>query len=75
VSILDGGLPRWVAEGYETETSDTPNFVESQYVAADADKDAIRSYEQIVENTQKSEDAEVVLEHRALARYVYTQFR
>lgn len=77
VSILDGGLPRWVDEGCETETSDTPDFAESQYTVDDSkvDKEAVRTYEQVVENSQKDvkeDGAEVVLEHRALARYVLT---
>jgi thiosulfate/3-mercaptopyruvate sulfurtransferase len=76
VSILDGGLPRWVAEGCETETSDTPDFAESQYTTVkeqSVDKEAVRSYEQIVANAEKApgdEGAEIVLEHRALARCV-----
>lgn len=77
MSILDGGLPRWVDEGCETETSDTPDFAESQYTVDDSkvDKEAVRTYEQVVENSQKDvkeDGAEVVLEHRALARYVLT---
>jgi hypothetical protein len=75
VSILDGGLPRWVAEGHETETSDTPDFADSQYTVDEKkiDQKAVRTYEQIVENAGKEageEGAEVVLEHRALARCV-----
>ena len=68
VSILDGGLPRWVAEGYELETSDTPDFAESHYKAQEVDHEAVRSYEQIVANSEKGPAGEVVLEHRALGR-------
>ena len=34
VSALDGGLPRWIAEGGEVEVGDVPDVGESEYLGA-----------------------------------------
>ena len=42
-SILDGGLPRWSAEGLPVETKPPGDVGKSQYATPTLDKDAIRS--------------------------------
>ncbi|RSH91029.1 hypothetical protein EHS25_010205 [Saitozyma podzolica] len=72
VSILDGGLPRWIDEGGEVEMGDVGDFGEVEYNVKAQDKGLVRSYEQVVKNSKKSPDepdAEVVLDHRSLARF------
>jgi thiosulfate/3-mercaptopyruvate sulfurtransferase len=32
--VLDGGLPRWIAEGNEVETADIADVGESEYTGA-----------------------------------------
>nr|XP_018262265.1 thiosulfate/3-mercaptopyruvate sulfurtransferase [Kwoniella dejecticola CBS 10117]OBR84423.1 thiosulfate/3-mercaptopyruvate sulfurtransferase [Kwoniella dejecticola CBS 10117] len=74
VSVLDGGLTRWIEEGYETENGDVkPTLRESQYKVPESwKKDWVRSYEQIVSNSELSTAdpvSEVVLDHRPLPRF------
>ncbi|KAL7423012.1 hypothetical protein Q5752_002311 [Cryptotrichosporon argae] len=71
VSILDGGLPRWIAEGGETEVGEVAETGASEYTqSAGPDPGVVRSYEQIVENTTKpAESADLVLDARALPRF------
>lgn len=42
-SILDGGLPRWEAEGFPVEKRSPIEAKKSQYPAPKIDKDTIRS--------------------------------
>ncbi|OCF37254.1 thiosulfate/3-mercaptopyruvate sulfurtransferase [Kwoniella heveanensis BCC8398] len=75
VSVLNGGLPRWIAEGGEVETGEVQQSgaIESEYKGGQGPKrDWVRSYEQIVENSEKNPSDtsfEVVLDHRPLARF------
>ncbi|KAF9535576.1 Rhodanese-like domain-containing protein [Crepidotus variabilis] len=69
-SVLDGGLPRWVDEGYSATSGSlaTPKF--GQYDAPQLDADTIRSYEQMVSNSQLEGDAyEILLDARAKGRF------
>ncbi|KAK4699308.1 thiosulfate/3-mercaptopyruvate sulfurtransferase, partial [Phenoliferia sp. Uapishka_3] len=107
VSILDGGLPRWIAEKKPVDTSppqmpnahavapgeqaqfspimsvllyDSRPAIESyfiadieenmpEYPAVELDTAFVRSYEEVVENSQKSDGAEVVLDARPKGRF------
>lgn len=73
VSVLDGGLPRWIHEGEEVDTGDVGDVGRSEYTKAEGpNPDLVRSYEQIVKNSEKdpkSPAAEVVLDHRPYARW------
>ncbi|WWC88484.1 uncharacterized protein L201_003395 [Kwoniella dendrophila CBS 6074] len=78
VSVLDGGLPRWIEEGYDAENGEVkPILKESQYRLPESWKeDWVRSYEQIVSNSEKSIDdptSEIVLDHRPLGRFTGEQ--
>lgn len=35
VSALDGGLPRWIAEGEEVEVGETADWGETEYAGSD----------------------------------------
>ncbi|KAL4069384.1 Rhodanese-like domain-containing protein [Scleroderma citrinum] len=74
-SVLDGGLPRWEAEGFETE--DVPPAdcgKKSTYPPPILDKTIVRSYEQIVANSMlditSDPDAELVVDARARGRFL-----
>lgn len=73
VSVLDGGLPRWIHEGYEVETGDVGNTGDSEYpLPKGPNPDLVRSYEQIVKNSELGpggQGYEVVLDHRPRARW------
>ena len=44
VSVLDGGLPRWISEGYDAELGDVPNHPDTTYSGAtDPPEGLIRS--------------------------------
>ncbi|ORY25659.1 Rhodanese-like domain-containing protein [Naematelia encephala] len=72
VSALDGGLPRWIAEGGETEIGESADFGEGEYKGKEPLDGVVRSYEQVVSNSEKPLDdgnAEIVLDLRSRARY------
>ncbi|RXK37700.1 thiosulfate/3-mercaptopyruvate sulfurtransferase [Tremella mesenterica] len=70
VSVLDGGLPRWIAEGYQTESGSPVKWSTTNYSSKAANAGWVRSYEEMVRNSEKSDDEiEIVLDHRSLARY------
>ncbi|KAF7306714.1 hypothetical protein MIND_00463100 [Mycena indigotica] len=77
-SILDGGLPRWEAEGFPVDTSepDMSSPPKVDYPAPSLAPDAIRSYEQIVANALKiplqTPDAEIVVDARSRGRFLGT---
>ena len=71
VSALDGGLPRWIAEGGEVEMGGVGNIGESEYEGAQGPEidfvrckclcvdfiaDSCLAYEQIVANSKKPSD-------------------
>jgi len=72
-SILDGGLPRWESEGLPIEAGEPGEVKPSKYPPPELNKDAVRSYEQIVENAKldpsTSSAAELVLDARPYGRF------
>ncbi|KDN35382.1 hypothetical protein RSAG8_11603, partial [Rhizoctonia solani AG-8 WAC10335] len=76
--ILDGGLPRWEAEGLPIETGEPSAKIQpSKYAVPKLDESAVRSYEQIVTNAKldpsASPAAEVVLDARPYGRFTGEQ--
>ncbi|WVN85134.1 uncharacterized protein L203_100276 [Cryptococcus depauperatus CBS 7841] len=73
VSVLDGGLPRWVAEGNDVEMGEVHEVEPSEYGKIEGPrKEWVRSYEQVVSNSKKplsDPSSEIVLDHRPTARY------
>ncbi|CAD6581557.1 MAG: hypothetical protein CYPHOPRED_001606 [Cyphobasidiales sp. Tagirdzhanova-0007] len=73
VSVLDGGLPRWIAEGLPIEESEfSQPFKKCDYPTPALDGNMIRSYEQVTSNTQREADsaeAELVLDARPAGRF------
>ncbi|KAB5593008.1 Vacuolar H+-ATPase V1 sector subunit C [Ceratobasidium theobromae] len=70
--ILDGGLPRWEAQGFPIETTDPGEVQPRTYAVPKLDESAIRSYEQIVENAKldpAQSAAELVLDARSYGRF------
>jgi thiosulfate/3-mercaptopyruvate sulfurtransferase len=91
VSILNGGLPRWIDEGNEVEMGELQDVGQSEYKGKPLDSAKLRcefivlvrsvradkiAYEEMVKNSQQQKgEGETVLDHRPLARYVYASNR
>lgn len=70
VSILNGGLPRWIDEGNEVEMGELQDVGQSEYKGKPLDSAKLRSYEEMVKNSQQQKgEGETVLDHRPLARF------
>lgn len=69
VSILDGGLAKWVADGHAVN-DDIPVFSTSHYTAF-KDKNATRTVEQLIENV--STEKEQVVDARSNGRFLGTE--
>jgi thiosulfate/3-mercaptopyruvate sulfurtransferase len=69
VAVLDGGLPKWLAEGRPT-TAEVPDFPPQSYRAA-LDAALVRDLEQIRRNLQ--ERREQVLDARSAGRFNGTE--
>ncbi|KAJ7107668.1 Rhodanese-like domain-containing protein [Mycena crocata] len=78
-SVLDGGLPRWEAEGFPVDVNDpTKGEVEAvQYPTPTLDAKAVRNYNQIVANSTliplQTPGAELVVDARGRGRYMGTE--
>ncbi|KAK7064423.1 Rhodanese-like domain-containing protein [Favolaschia claudopus] len=76
-AILDGGLPRWEAEGFPVDQEPPLDDVKSSnYPPPTADDNAVRSYGQMVYNSGlvpfETADAELVFDARSRGRYLGT---
>ncbi|KAL1408507.1 hypothetical protein Q8F55_005319 [Vanrija albida] len=69
VSVLDGGLPRWIAEGGEVEVGDVAKPQTASYPAGEIDHESIRTYDQIVDNIAKGSAGEIILDARNIGRF------
>ncbi|KAK9899716.1 Rhodanese-like protein [Cystobasidium minutum MCA 4210] len=71
VYVLDGGLPRWKAEGFPVEEGQFSSS-ETNYPTPSFDKDFIRSYKDVSSNASKSSEdpsLELVLDARPGGRF------
>jgi len=72
-SILDGGLPRWEALGFETASNPPTGEKKSTYPTPVYDETAVRSYEQVVANSlldlASNPAAELVVDARSRSRF------
>ncbi|KLO20410.1 thiosulfate sulfurtransferase [Schizopora paradoxa] len=75
-SVLDGGLPRWEAEGLSLVTSASDNSIAvTSYPEPSLDESVLRSYEQVVANAEldpsssSSSAVELVLDARSAGRF------
>lgn len=66
VSVLDGGLPNWVARGYETEPKNESSYNPGNFTAS-FDKDAVKSFEFIEDNIHKQKH--LVIDARSSGRF------
>jgi len=75
-SILDGGLPRWEAEGFPVETRAPSEVKKSNYPTPTLDKETVKSYEQMVSNSLRNPSADpgagLVVDARSRGRYLGT---
>ncbi|KAH9921955.1 Rhodanese-like protein [Epithele typhae] len=75
-SILDGGLPGWLAHGQEYERGEPERIEESRYPLPQLDEQAVKDYDQIVANVErdpaKDPDAFYVLDARSSERFLGT---
>ncbi|MGD9538096.1 MAG: 3-mercaptopyruvate sulfurtransferase [Alphaproteobacteria bacterium] len=70
VAVLDGGLPKWRAEGRPV-VSGTEQPPPARYVAKEKDADLVRSFEQLRANLETG--AEQVLDLRSAGRFHATE--
>ncbi|KAJ7357127.1 Rhodanese-like domain-containing protein [Mycena albidolilacea] len=76
-AVLDGGLPRWEAEGLPLDNEPPQEDVKSaKYPTPTLDSNAVRSYGQMVYNSGliplQTPDAELVLDARSRGRFLGT---
>ncbi|KAJ8588195.1 Rhodanese-like protein [Rhizopogon salebrosus TDB-379] len=75
-SILDGGLPRWEAEGLPIEVEPPAQARKAVYPTPVLDKEMIRSYDQMVSNSfpdpQSDPALELVIDARSRGRFLGT---
>ncbi|KAG2345245.1 Rhodanese-like protein [Suillus weaverae] len=75
-SILDGGLPRWEAEGFPIEAKPPARARKSVYPTPVFDKGMIRSYDQMVSNSftdlHSDPAVELVIDARSRGRFLGT---
>ncbi|TRM61433.1 Rhodanese-like domain-containing protein [Schizophyllum amplum] len=70
-SILDGGLPRWEAEGLPVETSEPTTPTAVDYPTPELNAKAITSYEQMLSKfTGKDSAEELILDARPKNRFL-----
>lgn len=68
IAVLDGGLPRWIAEGHPTE--DLPPVPRDRHFTARVDRTMVRDLSQIRDNL--TAQREQVVDARAVARFAGT---
>ncbi|KAK4685501.1 thiosulfate/3-mercaptopyruvate sulfurtransferase, partial [Tremellales sp. Uapishka_1] len=72
VSVLDGGLPRWIQEEGEIERGEVGDVGESEYIVGNSDDKVVESYEEVVANSDKDPkdpSARIVFDARPRARF------
>ncbi|OAX39005.1 Rhodanese-like protein [Rhizopogon vinicolor AM-OR11-026] len=76
-SILDGGLPRWEAEGFPIEDKPPAHAKKTVYPTPVLDKGMIRSYDQMISNSfpdpQSDPALELVIDARSRGRFLGTE--
>ncbi|KAG1810108.1 Rhodanese-like domain-containing protein [Suillus plorans] len=76
-SVLDGGLPRWEAEGFPIEAKPPVRARKSVYPTPVFDKGMIRSYDQMVSNSftdlHSDSAVELVVDARSRGRFLGTE--
>jgi thiosulfate/3-mercaptopyruvate sulfurtransferase len=73
VAVLDGGLPEWITEGYETilqENQATATTYEAGNFEAKLQTDLVKTYEDVLENTTANDF--VVVDARSAGRFAGT---
>ncbi|PCH33442.1 Rhodanese-like protein [Wolfiporia cocos MD-104 SS10] len=75
-SILDGGLPAWLAHGCPTESGEPAPVEKTTYPVPKLDASVVRDYAQIVSNARadplRDSLADIVLDARSEERYLGT---
>ncbi|KNZ71476.1 Putative 3-mercaptopyruvate sulfurtransferase [Termitomyces sp. J132] len=67
-SILDGGLPAWLAGGFPVESGALSPITVTKYATPKLQVEALRSYEQIVANST-ADASDLILDARSYGRY------
>ncbi|PRQ73453.1 Rhodanese-like domain-containing protein [Rhodotorula toruloides] len=69
VSVLDGGLPRWIAEGYPIDENRPTNPNPHAYKVDGGEKSDVRQWKDMTKNIKKGEKGDVVVDARAAGRF------
>ncbi|RDB28517.1 Thiosulfate/3-mercaptopyruvate sulfurtransferase 1, mitochondrial [Hypsizygus marmoreus] len=75
-SVLDGGLPAWISEGLPIENGPLSPVHQTHYAIPRLENQSLRSYEQMVANSQldptANSNADLILDARSRGRYLGT---
>jgi thiosulfate/3-mercaptopyruvate sulfurtransferase len=72
VSVLNGGLPKWITEGRSTESGEPKPVSAADYKVAGVNEQLVRDYETIINNVKKLQSGEngfLVADARSHARF------
>lgn len=72
ISVLNGGLPKWIAEGRATETGEPKPVATTEYKVNQVDNGLVRDYETIIRNVKRAQNGErsfLVADARSNARF------
>lgn len=73
ISILNGGLPAWIKEGYEVENGSPHSTEPTKYPLPNLESTLIRSYDEIVANARMGARSQSVLDARPKGRFQGTE--
>ncbi|KAI7881362.1 Rhodanese-like protein [Lichtheimia hyalospora FSU 10163] len=68
VSVLNGGLPKWIKDGYPTESVE-PKFEPATYQVPEINRSLVWNYDAVLENARQQGKIAQVLDARPEARF------
>ena len=69
ISILNGGLPAWITNGFEVESGPAKQIEPTDYPIPSLDSTLIRSYDEMVANARMGARGQTVLDARPAGRF------
>lgn len=69
ISIINGGLPAWISNGYEVENGSAHTIEPTKYPIPSIESTLIRSYDEMVANARMGARGQTVLDARPAGRF------